>query len=162
MSALAPLPPGSPEGAPRGRFSAHPSSRLGAECLGAETGHPKKTAREARPWGWWLALAIALLGHLLALYVPGSPEPSRLEIPGLDKVVHLGLFFVPAYLVRRLIRPTWPLLLLLVHAPVSEAVQWGLVPHRSGDLVDMVADIAGVALGWWLADRAESAHGRAT
>lgn len=162
MPACAPPPPGSQDGEPRGRFPAHPPSAWGGDCPGAETAHRKEPAQAAHSWGWWLALAAALLGHLLALYVPGSPEPSRLEIPGLDKVVHVGLFCVPAYLARRLIPPAWPLLVLLVHAPVSEAVQWGLVPHRSGDLVDLVADIAGVALGWWLAGRAESVHGRAT
>jgi VanZ family protein len=32
-------------------------------------------------------------------------------------------------------------------AVLSEVVQWQLLPNRSGDVVDVVADLTGVALG---------------
>ncbi|MDO4785149.1 MAG: VanZ family protein [Propionibacteriaceae bacterium] len=124
--------------------------------------YPAEPSSPTPRWVWWVALAVALAGHLLALYLPGDPEPGRWEVPGLDKAVHLALFCIPAYLARRLTGSAWPMAVLLAHAPVSEVVQWGLVPYRSGDVLDLVADVAGVALGWWWAGRAESGHGRAT
>ncbi len=38
-----------------------------------------------------------------------------------------------------------------LHAPVSELIQWTLLPHRDGDVWDAVADLVGVGLGWLLA-----------
>lgn len=117
----------------------------------------------ATPW-WmsWPVFGIALLIHFLALYLPGSPEPSSFDIPGSDKVLHVLLFAAPACLMVGRFSSTWPVWLLAVHAPVSEVIQWQWIPYRSGDLLDLVADLAGVALGWWLATRAQSGHGRAT
>ena len=37
--------------------------------------------------------------------------------------------------------------MLAAHAVVSELVQHWLLPHRSGDAADVLADLAGVALG---------------
>lgn len=112
-------------------------------------------------------LCAVIVGHLLALYLPGSPEPSSFDVPGLDKIVHVALFAVPAYLIKGLTSASWPLWLLIAHAPISELVQWRVVPYRSGDPLDLLADLVGVALGWWLAsvatgnsggDAAESGH----
>ena len=41
----------------------------------------------------------------------------------------------------------------MVQAPVSELLQWTVLPHRSGDLLDLGADLVGCALGWWVARR---------
>lgn len=101
-----------------------------------------------------------MVGQVAALYLPGSPEPSSVDIPGLDKVVHVALFAVPAFLLRRLTSAWWPLALLALHAPVSELVQWRFIAYRSGDWWDLVADLVGVALGWAVGRRAESGHGR--
>ena len=40
---------------------------------------------------------------------------------------------------------------MALHAPVSEVVQATLLPHRSGDRWDALADLTGVALGALLA-----------
>jgi VanZ family protein len=40
------------------------------------------------------------------------------------------------------------------YAAVSELVQAALLSTRSGDVWDLVADLVGVAAGWWLAGRA--------
>lgn len=95
------------------------------------------------------ALVAALAVHLLALYLPGSPDPGPDLVPHLDKVVHVGLFAVPTFLVRRVTTAWWPVALVVAHAPVSELVQYWLVPYRSGDVLDLVADLVGVALGVW-------------
>ncbi|GAB3810753.1 hypothetical protein GCM10028820_00830 [Tessaracoccus terricola] len=105
----------------------------------------------ARWTGWLLGIAVAV--HLLALYTPGSPEPTlpELPVPQLDKLVHVGLFALPAFLARRLTRAWWPVVALLVHAPTSELVQYRFIPHRSGDPADLVADVVGIGLGVWAA-----------
>lgn len=98
-----------------------------------------------------VALAVALLGHVVALYLPGSAGSGIELFPHVDKVVHVFLFGVPAFLLRRLTTAWWPIALLIVHAPVSEAVQHLWIPYRSGDPWDLVADLVGIALGAVLA-----------
>ena len=94
--------------------------------------------------GW--VFGVLLVAHLAALYWP------RVEIQGpvtwTDKVVHVLLFLAPtvAGLLAGL-RPVQLVGLLALHAPVSELLQQHLLPHRSGDVGDAVADFAGVVLG---------------
>lgn len=67
---------------------------------------------------------------------------------GSDKVAHVVLFAVPvgaAVLAFR--RPWLTVCALAVHAPLSEWLQSRLLPGRSGDVGDVVADLLGVALG---------------
>lgn len=95
----------------------------------------------------WI-LCLAVVGHLVALYLPGSPEPGPELFPHVDKVVHVLLFAVPAHLVcLALPHRWWPVGLIALHAPLSEAIQASLLPYRSGDAWDIVADLAGVVLG---------------
>ncbi len=99
----------------------------------------------------WLLLGLGvLLIHAAALYLPGSPNPA--QPAGWDKAVHVALFGVPSALtvmhgswVRR-----WGPPALVVHAVVSEVIQAAWIPHRSGDSLDALADIVGVALGWYI------------
>lgn len=97
------------------------------------------------------ALVLVLLVHLLALYLPGSPEAGPVGIPHADKLVHVLLFAAPTYLVRRLTSAWWPVALIALHAPVSELIQYWLIPYRSGDPLDLVADAVGIGLGVWVA-----------
>lgn len=91
-----------------------------------------------------LVAAVAL--NLTALFMPASGGMSLL--PGSDKGVHLLLFAVVAWPAVRLGLP-WPLVagVLTVYAIASEVIQHHLVPGRSGDPLDVLADLAGVALG---------------
>ncbi len=96
---------------------------------------------------WWrLAFGIAVVVQLIAVYAPsGPPGPN---INGFDKVVHLSIFFVPSLAALMMgIRARWALGILALHAPVSELVQHFLLPQRSGDVFDAVADLSGVMLG---------------
>ncbi|QGN59303.1 VanZ family protein [Nostocoides sp. HKS02] len=84
--------------------------------------------------------------QVAALYWP------RIDVQGpvtwTDKVVHVLLFLVPTVLgLLAGLRPTWVVVGLAVHAPVSELVQHFFLPHRSGDIWDAVADLTGVLLG---------------
>lgn len=114
----------------------------------------------ARGVGWRvLPVAAALLLQLTVLYAPsGGGVPP---FPYFDKLVHCAVFALPVLfgLLARL--PLVPVALVMaLHAPVSEVVQATLLPNRSGDPWDAVADVLGVALGVvavrlvrWSADR---------
>ncbi len=97
---------------------------------------------------WWLvALGVALAVQLVTLYSPevaGAPQ-----IAGMDKVVHVFVFAAPALaaLLAGISAP-WALGILAVQAPLSELIQHLALAHRSGDVSDVLADIAGIALGW--------------
>ena len=93
---------------------------------------------------------------LLSLYVLFWPrQPSAPSFPGADKVVHAALFAALAASARWRAGPsTAALLLVVAYAPVSELVQGGLLAGRSGDPLDVLADLAGAAAGWLAVSRA--------
>lgn len=96
---------------------------------------------------WRLAFGVALAVQLIAVYSPqGLSGPG---ITGLDKVVHLSIFFAPALALLMMgIRARWALGILALHAPVSELIQHFWLPERSGDVFDALADLSGVGIGW--------------
>lgn len=96
---------------------------------------------------------VALAAQCYGLYSPGDPEPS-LQVPGLDKVVHVLMFAVPVWLFLRAGAPRLLVLgLAVAQTAFSEYAQARWVPFRSGDPWDALADLAGVGLGVWLAAR---------
>jgi hypothetical protein len=103
-----------------------------------------------------LALAVAV--QLVVLYWPRTVQDGGL--PYLDKAVHVAIFAAVAWAGCRAGVPQRVLLPLLVaHAVLSEVVQARLLPGRSGDPADVVADLAGVGLGLLLAHRSSTRHG---
>jgi len=93
-----------------------------------------------------VVFAVLLTAHLAALYWP------RIDIQGpvtwSDKVGHVLLFLAPTVAgLLAGVRPAYVVGLLALHAPVSELVQHYLLPNRSGDPWDAVADLSGVVLG---------------
>ena len=92
----------------------------------------------------WLTLAVSLVVQVVGLYSSDAPGPEG--VPGLDKVSHLAGFGVPATLAW-LLGARWVVLLLVVHALVSEPLQGWLAPTRRPDLLDTIADLIGIALG---------------
>ena len=98
-------------------------------------------------------LMVVIAGHLAALYWPVVTVSG--PVSWTDKAVHVLLFAAPVLAAAAVLR-RWrgPAVVLAVHAPLSEWIQHALLPHRSGDPLDVAADIAGVALGaalarWW-------------
>ncbi len=80
---------------------------------------------------------------------PGEPLFSNS-----DKVIHYLLFALLAGTVRWRFGPVQRLLWLVFgYAAVSEVIQAVVLPSRSGDVVDVLADIAGASLGWLVAER---------
>jgi VanZ family protein len=101
-----------------------------------------------------------LAAHLLALYWP------RVDLAGMppdsDKLGHALLFGLPALAALLTLARRWAGVAvgaLTVHAPVSEWLQAAVLPSRSGDLRDAVADLVGVlagaVIGWAWARRLE-------
>ena len=74
--------------------------------------------------------------------------PPGLDVPHLDKVVHVALFTLTTWALLRVL-PSWAALgLMLVQVGVSEGVQGAFLPARSADPLDAAADLVGIALGW--------------
>jgi hypothetical protein len=95
---------------------------------------------------WLVALGVALIVQVVVLYSPSAPAGP--QIPGLDKLVHISVFAVPALAALMAgISAPWVLGILAVHAPASELIQHFALPGRSGDPLDVMADCAGLALG---------------
>lgn len=99
-----------------------------------------------------VVFAAAVVVQLVALYLPRVPSTGGLEVPGADKVVH-ALVFALVMLTGILagINAKWLAPILVGHAVISELVQYALLPHRTGDPLDGLADVAGILLGWYLA-----------
>ena len=88
---------------------------------------------------------------MLSLYVLFWPSPAGagVRLPGADKLVHAGLFWLLAgTAVLRFGASTRVLVLVLVYAVGSEVVQARLLAERSGDAWDAVADAVGALAGW--------------
>lgn len=87
---------------------------------------------------------------LLSLYVLFAPDPGGApRFTHADKVVHAVLFGLLAVTARWRCgtrTPVW--LAVAAYAVASELVQGLLLDDRSGDPLDVVADLAGAALGW--------------
>ena len=91
-------------------------------------------------------LGLAVVAQLVVLYSPdGGGAPL---FPQADTAVHLLVVLVPVALaVLAGFRRRVVLAVFGAQAVLSEVVQAVLLPHRSGDPWDVVADLTGVALG---------------
>ncbi len=102
-------------------------------------------------------LCLALLVQLVVLYLPTAPTAGG--VAGADKVVHAAVFAAVAVAaVRCGYRPALVLLASAAHAVVSELAQAALLSSRSGDPLDVLADLVGAGLGV-LFGRAAGHHG---
>ena len=102
------------------------------------------------------ALAAVLL-NLMVLYAPRVPAVPTGGLPA-DKLVHVVAFALPTIALAWAGVPwRWVVAGMAGHALLSEVVQAAVLPDRSGDPWDVVADLLGIALGvavlGWLARR---------
>lgn len=98
----------------------------------------------------FFAGAVAL--QLVALYLPQPPTPGEVAVPGADKAVHVLVFALMMLTgVLAGLPARWLALVLAAHAVLSEVIQHVLLPTRSGDPLDALADLGGIALGWYVA-----------
>lgn len=93
------------------------------------------------------SFALAALVNVVVLYWPRQVSDAEL-FPNVDKVVHVGVFVAVAWTgVHARVPRRWLVPVLVVHAVSSEVVQHWLLPARSGDPRDAVADLLGIGLG---------------
>jgi VanZ family protein len=119
-----------------------------------------KTARTV--WLWRIAFVAAVALQLYGVYSPREAGP-HIGIPQIDKVAHCFLFAAVAFTGLKVGVPArWLLGALAANAIVSELVQHWLLPQRDGDPFDVLADLAGVALGAWIARKTHSRANRRT
>ncbi|NHC45271.1 VanZ family protein [Motilibacter aurantiacus] len=109
----------------------------------------------------WAVFVAAIVLQLVVVYTPSSGPGGG--VPYLDKAVHAAIFGLVAWSGLRLRLPAAALLGVLgAHAVISEVLQGTLLPRRSGDVLDAVADVVGIALGALVAghhfDRVERAR----
>jgi VanZ family protein len=115
------------------------------DAVTSHPGPPRPVLRAGRAVLFGLLYA-AVAVQLVVLYAPSPPSVS--PFPGSDKVVHVLVFLVPVAVALLVgLTPRLVVLLFSAHAVVSEVVQALLLTGRSGDPLDVVADLAGVALG---------------
>lgn len=96
---------------------------------------------------WAIAVfAAAIAANLFVLYWPRSV--SQGGVPEMDKVVHVAIFAVVAVAgLRARVPRGWLVGLLVADAVSSELIQHWLLAHRTGDPLDVAADLVGVAVG---------------
>jgi hypothetical protein len=95
-----------------------------------------------------MTFAVTVAVNLAVLYAPAPALPAT-TLPGADKAVHLAVFLALTLAgLRAGLAPSWFVPLTLAHALTSEVVQDLVLPRRSGDPWDAVADTVGVALGY--------------
>lgn len=97
-------------------------------------------------------ITLAWAFFILALStVPGQNLPGT-EIVSLDKVVHFGLFFVLAWLWLRAPGGIWKWIAVaaggIFYAAFTEIYQGWLPWERTPDLLDFVANVAGLLAGF--------------
>lgn len=99
---------------------------------------------------------------LLSLYVLFVPKtPAGTGFAGEDKLVHLVLFAALAATARlRFGAGVGVPAVLVAYAVGSEVVQAVGLPDRGGDPLDVVADLAGIGLGWLAVSRVGAARRR--
>lgn len=111
-----------------------------------------------RPAGFWLQVVPALL-YSFAIFYVGSMEKdptAELDFAAKDKLLHLLSFFVMALVNRPAIAYFWPsagFRWLLVSTFVITSLEGagleiyqGMLPHRSAELLDWIADSVGALL----------------
>lgn len=101
--------------------------------------------------GSW-TLFIFVLCWLPRRYLPeGERLPRTIFVPNIDKIVHMGIFFVFALLwmwaLRSADRARRVVVAGLVLAFLSEVGQELPIVHRDANLFDWLADAAGVIVG---------------
>lgn len=100
----------------------------------------------------WFITTISVVGLLLPL----APSLTQ-ELHLTDKLLHVVMFGVLtiAWLIAYRRHRTLLLAELFVYAGWTELLQYTLVPGRTADVLDVLANGLGICLGWWIVKREE-------
>jgi VanZ family protein len=95
-----------------------------------------------------IASVVAVALQLWGVYRP-TPPPGDPLFPHFDKVLHAVGFALPVLLLLLLLErwSGWVLGTFAGHAVVSEVIQSAFYRRRSGDPLDVLADLVGVGIG---------------
>lgn len=101
---------------------------------------------QLRWFRWWLA--VGLFGCGMLLYLSLIPSPPQPEVAHFDKLEHLLAYIVlGAWFAAILPRHHGRVFVgLAVLGGLIELLQ-GMTDYRSGDALDMVADVVGIVVG---------------
>ncbi|MBK0332236.1 VanZ family protein [Brachybacterium sp. MASK1Z-5] len=107
-----------------------------------------------------LVAGVALLANI-GFYLPSVPDTGPAGPVRIDTVYHVGVFALTVWACGRLLAPArrfpigWVVLAAAAHAVLIEVLQGALLPHRSADPDDVLADLVGIAIGVlaWTAER---------
>jgi VanZ family protein len=100
---------------------------------------------------WWPVIGWAAV-ILTATSWPKPPQVGP-DVPGADKVLHFGVYAILGYLVAKALRPPrgWSARLNAITAMVifafADELHQSLIPGRSTELLDWVADTTGATIG---------------
>lgn len=92
------------------------------------------------------------LGPLLLLFGIGlmlMPFNLPGKIPYFDKVSHMMLFMLLTFVILRII-PVWKTVTLLILLGISTELAQIIIPNRSPELFDAVANITGVLVAYFV------------
>ncbi len=96
------------------------------------------------------------IGVTVLMLLPSSGFPN-IQISNFDKLAHVGIYFLSFLLwvfsffnkagsLKNLVFLV--LVLLLIYGMVIEVVQGQVIPDRTSDIWDVVANIVGLGIGW--------------
>jgi VanZ family protein len=112
----------------------------------------------------FLPAIFGLIVATLLFCLPGEefPEAGWLEQIHLDKIVHVGLFFILVVIwclpiQSRIKNKTqvnlYVTLAFIVYGIIIEIIQLNFIPHRSFDVFDIIADTVGCFGAWVVVNR---------
>lgn len=128
-------------------------NKLSSQLRRADGARLKKLFLFSLPALAWMGLILALIG------LPGYRFPET-EVLSTDKFIHFGLFFMLSLLLMQAFikQPALPmlkfeagfytLLIGMVYSGLTEMLQGLVFIQRSADLMDYLANAAGVFCGW--------------
>lgn len=102
----------------------------------------------------WVLVVVTVGVQCWALYAPTLPDLGTGGIPFADKAGHVVIFALATWALLRVLDVRIVLVLMGLQMVASEVVQGLLLPQRSADVWDALADALGIAVGWWTWRRA--------
>ena len=106
-----------------------------------------------------LFVAIAYSIVVTALLLTPIPEQSSVDVPNLDKLVHVFIYMLLVLLwlwakvskfSGKQQKTWWVISFVLIYGIVIEIIQGNFIPTRSFDFFDILANTGGILLGYWI------------
>lgn len=134
----------------------HASDVLAGVVLGigvglAASGVTRTDTAWTRRLGWLLPVQLALVVVISLMAWLGFLPTALLGTPGLDKVLHCGMFGLVVLFAALLFRGHALSLVVPFGLALCEEVAQGRSPRRTSDPLDLAADLLGMVLAFWLA-----------